>query len=97
MAEYVLAFRQSTKDSTPEIEQAWGAWFGRIGAHIVDQGHRVGQARMVGTPSAGSDELGGYIVVRGDSLDAAVAIAEGCPGLGSGGRVEVGELVPDQQ
>ena len=40
------------------------------------------------------DDLGGYIVVRADSLDAAKDLAKGCPGLAGGGRVEVGEIVP---
>ncbi len=94
MDEYVLTFRQATKKSTPEGEQAWGEWFGRIGAQVVDWGRRVGQAQMVGSGSSVFDELGGYIVVRADSLTAAVQIAEGCPGLRLGGRVEVGAVVP---
>lgn len=98
MADYVLAFRQVTTQSTPEVEQAWGEWLGRIGAQIVDPGRRrVGQARMVGQQPAAPDELSGYIVVSADSLNAAVAIAEGCPGLASGGRVEVGALALAQQ
>ena len=97
MAEYVLAFRQASKDSTPENEQAWGQWFERIGAQVVDWGRRVGQARMEGAAATASDELSGYIVVTAEDLDAAAEIAQGCPGLRAGGRVEVGAVAPAQQ
>lgn len=97
MAEYVLVFRQATRGSAPDVEQAWGEWFGRIGGQVLDWGHRVGQAQILGEPPTASDELGGYIVVTADNLPAAVHIAEGCPGLRFGGRVEVGAVVPAQQ
>jgi hypothetical protein len=53
MPAYVLAFRQSTRETTPELEQAWSEWFGAIGAQIADFGNRVGAARMVGGQPAG--------------------------------------------
>jgi hypothetical protein len=96
MSIYVLAFRQSTRETTPDIERAWSDWFGTIGARIADFGNRVGAARMVGQQAAGQDGLTGYVVINADTLDAAVEIAGGCPGLRSGGRVEVGTVVPAQ-
>jgi hypothetical protein len=36
--------------------------------------------------------LGGYSLIKADDLQAAVALAEGCPVLNEGGGVEVGEL-----
>ena len=36
--------------------------------------------------------LGGYSLIRAGSLDAAVALARGCPMLGAGGAVEICEL-----
>jgi len=36
--------------------------------------------------------LGGYSLIRAASLDAAVALAKGCPMLGDGGAVEICEL-----
>ena len=79
MASYVFSFR-AQKDRTPSAgdEAAWGQWFQQIGSSISDFGNRVGQARTVGTgPTA--DVLGGYIVVNADNLEAATALAEGCP------------------
>lgn len=93
MSTYVLSFRgQSDRASDPEQEAAWGQWFGEIGASIVDFGNRVGRATTLGDNSA-STVLTGYVLVKADSYDAAVALATGCPGLAHGGAVEVGETV----
>jgi hypothetical protein len=92
-----LTFRQAGSASSAEVERAWGEWFGRIGEHIVEFGRWVGQARMVGQGPSVPDELAGYIVISAGSLDAAAQVAEGCPGLRSGGRVEVGAVVPAEQ
>lgn len=93
MSNYVLTFRgQKNRKATAEEEAAWGRWFETIGPSISDFGNRVGRTSTVGTgPSA--DVLTGYIVVTAESLESAVTVAEGCPGLSQGGGVEVGELV----
>ena len=43
MSSYVLAFR-GRPDRTPQSgeDEAWGAWFGRLGSAIADCGNRVG-------------------------------------------------------
>lgn len=94
MSQYVLAFR-GKRDRVPDADQeaAWGQWFGEIGNSIVDLGNRVGRATTVG--ETGPDSvLTGYTLVEADSYDAAVGIAQGCPGLAHGGAVEVGETIP---
>lgn len=54
MANYVLAFR-SLADRIPsqEEEDAWGVWFGSLGAKVVDFGNRVGQVRTVAGDGVG--------------------------------------------
>ncbi len=94
MSNYVLSFRsKSDQAPDPEQEAAWGRWFGEIGASIVDFGNRVGRATTLGE-TAPSTVLAGYMLIKADSYDAAVALAQGCPGLAHGGAVEVGETVP---
>ncbi len=82
----------------PEGEDAaWGAWFGSLGGALVDMGNRVGTARTLrAAGAAGSDGLvlTGYVLIEAAELDAAEAVAAGCPGLKSGVNVEVGEVVP---
>jgi len=93
MAKYVFAFRNDPNQTASSAdEEAWGAWFGQIGGSIVDFGNRVGPTSMVGGGTS-TDALSGYVVVSAESLGAAAELAQGCPGLKSGGRVEVGEVV----
>jgi hypothetical protein len=93
MSSYVVTFRSPAQPPTAEQEQAWSSWFGEIASHIADFGSRVGRAVMLGEPADTGDQLGGYMLINADDLDAAVQIARGCPGLTAGGRVEVGETV----
>ncbi len=98
MANYVLSFRgRSDRMADAEEEKAWGQWFEQIGGSVVDFGNRVGQVRSLGGSrsgtGAGQDVLTGYVVISANDLEAAVAVAKGCPGLQSGGGVEVGETV----
>lgn len=94
MSKYVFAFRNNPdRAATPGEEQAWTAWFGELGGAVADFGNRVSRASMVGGATGDTDALSGYVVVTADSLDSAVALAKGCPGLQAGGRVEVGEVL----
>jgi len=94
MSSYVVTFRSPATAPTQEQEQAWADWFAQIGAHVTDFGHRVARTVMLGSPAESADQLSGYVVIDADTLDAAASIAQGCPGLTMGGRVEVGETVP---
>ena len=94
MSKYVFAFRNDpNRAAAPDEEEAWTAWFGEIGGAVADFGNRVSRASMVGGATTDTDALSGYVLVTADSLDSAVALAQGCPGLQAGGRVEVGEVL----
>ncbi len=47
----------------------------------------------------GSSAMSGFSIIKADSIDSAVAIAQACPFLEIGGSLEVSELMqmPDQQ
>jgi hypothetical protein len=97
MGNYVLAFRnQPDRVASADEEAAWGAWFQQLGSAVVDFGNRVGRAELVGgdAASAAGGALSGYIVISAADIDDAIVLAKGCPGLRSGGAVEVGEIVP---
>ena len=99
MATYVLAFKGGGMPETEEEQQAvmaaWGAWFGSLGAAVVDGGNPVGPSRSIASDGTvmegGASGLSGYTILAGDSLDAATEMARGCPVLSSGGSVEVYE------
>lgn len=100
MANYLLVYHGGSVPESPEagarVMQAWTDWFGVLGDALVDGGNPVSQVRTIATNGSVSDggvnPSSGYSVIKADSLDAAVALAKGCPLLGSGGgSVEVAE------
>jgi hypothetical protein len=93
MSTFVFIYR-APKNYTPSEDAIaqWGAWFESMGDSVVDRGNRVVDRTTLG--GAPDTVLGGYSLVRADDLDAAVALAKGCPILEQSGGVEVGELMP---
>jgi len=79
-----------------EMGQAWGGWYGSIGASIVDAGGQGGQATSV-TASGSNDVSGavtGYTIVEADDHDAAVEIAKRNPIVaGNSGTVDVIDII----
>lgn len=102
-----------------EVASQWMAWFERLtgqgkaiaGAPLEPQGKIVSgkNGRVVADgPFAESKEaIGGYFLLRVDSFEEALEIAQQCPGLAYGAKVEVrpvaeacplsGEAVPEPQ
>ncbi|HXW80758.1 MAG TPA: hypothetical protein VEJ84_14745 [Acidimicrobiales bacterium] len=94
MPSYVLTFRGRPDRAIDSSEEAaWGQWFQQIGGSIVEPGNRVGTSTALGD-GQGKTVVTGYTVIAADNLDAAVALAKGCPGLAHEGGVEVGEIMP---
>src|SRR5258706_8353194 len=94
MANYVFAYSGGHGVAADEAERnaqmaKWGQWFGELGSAVVDGGAATGTAKTVGpggsVSDGGSRGLTGYSIVSADSLDSAVGLAKGCPGLGVGG------------
>jgi hypothetical protein len=82
------------------IMQAWGEWFGKLGAALVDGGNPfTGTAKSIDAGGKVSDgPVGtmatGYSIVKADSLAAAVEMSKGCPVLKSNGKITVYEILP---
>jgi hypothetical protein len=72
-----------------------GAWFGELGQAIADPGNPFAGSTSVDGNGGGSadSQLTGYSVIKADSLDAASALAKGCPVLKGGGSVDVYETI----
>ena len=99
---YLLVYHGGQMPETPEegakAMETWNAWFAALGDAVVDGGNQVGQVRTIGNNGTVSDgalnPASGYSVIKADSLDAAVALAMGCPILNGGlGSIEVGETI----
>jgi hypothetical protein len=103
MATFLFTYRVPRKplsETLAELDEAgrtarmaaWNAWFERMGESVVERGNPVNDARTVGTGAA-ETRIGGYSLVSAADMDAALALAQGCPGLEWGGGVEVGEFI----
>jgi hypothetical protein len=89
------------------ISDQWMAWFERLkndgrcaaGNPLEPEGKLVsgkGGRVVADGPFAESKEaIGGYFILKVDSLDEAVAIAQQCPGLPFGAKIEVRPVAGD--
>jgi hypothetical protein len=93
MSTFVLSFRAPENRTLSQADEAaWPEWFGAIGPSIADFGNRVGETSALGNCGTATT-LSGYCLISADDLEAAVALAKGCPGLQQGGGIEVGAIV----
>lgn len=103
MSKFILGYHggagmETTEEEMAAVMAAWGAWFAELGDAVVDGGAPTAQVKTVGSGGSvadggGANPLSGYSIITADSLDAAVAMAQGCPNLAAGGSVEVAELI----
>lgn len=101
MSKYVLTYSggggmAATPEELAKSMNEWNAWFGTMGADLVDVGNPFGPGKAITADGSVSDATGGlsgYSVVTAAGLDAAVAVAKGCPVLSSGGALEVYEAI----
>ncbi len=93
MPSYVFTYRQP-KDQPLNMEAAdeWFKWFDEIGEHITMPGSAVSTARQIGNVD-GSQRVSGFTVISARDLDHAAELAQGCPAIGQGFGLEVGELL----
>jgi hypothetical protein len=92
------------KNMSPEIMQAlakkWNDWVSNIEAQgkLVAPPKRLSMEGKVLKPGGVitdgpfveiRERLGGFIIVKADSIDDATTLAHGCPALGNNGSVEI--------
>ena len=94
---------QISPEDFKAIQKKWDDWKGGIAAQgrMAGNGSRLPLEGKVlkagGVVTDGPfveirEILGGYIVVKADSLDDAVTLAHGCPAIDLGGSVEIRPL-----
>jgi hypothetical protein len=83
MKKFLLLFH-GWEEPTPEVMQAWGAWFGTVGDAFVDSGNPFRGGLEV--TKTGSTTLTpemkpavAYSIVNAPSLDDAEKLLDGCP------------------
>ena len=83
-----------------EMYAQFGAWQQKFKMNLADMGGRLGEGRLTTADPAPDgpfveikELVGGYMIVSAESLDQAIEVARGCPGLvGPGSGVEVIEI-----
>jgi hypothetical protein len=94
-------YKGLSAEQTQQIAEQWMAWFNRLkdqgtvtaGSPLEHEGKivssRNGRVVSDGPFAESKETIGGYFLLKLDTLDEAVAIAQQCPGLPYGIRVEV--------
>jgi hypothetical protein len=93
MPTFLFAYRMQKNytPGRPGVMAAWNSWFQTMGASLVDRGNPVFESSALGNCGPGT-KLGGYSLINADDLEAALALAKGCPALPEGAGVEVGVI-----
>ena len=100
MAKFLFVYHGGKPATDPAERKAamdaWGAWFGALGAAVIDGGNPLGPSSTVradGSLAAGggANPASGYSLISAASLEDAHAKARGCPLLKAGGTIEIAE------
>lgn len=85
----------TTPEAREQMMTAFMAWAGGVGDHMVDPGAPLGPAKTVTSDgvSDGGGGVGGYTLLKADTLDEAVSLVQGHPFLSRGGTLVVSEAV----
>lgn len=112
MKEYMMIFRNEKMGAAPsEAEMTaavkqWQSWISGIAAkgkfsstnRLLPEGKTISPDKMVtdGPYMEVKEMIGGYLVVKANSIDEALEMAKGCPNLAYG-KVEVRAVMPIDQ
>ena len=101
MTNFVLLYSGGSMPASEAEQQAvmkaWEAWAGKLGDAVVSLGDPfTPMAKTIAPDGKVSDGpvgsmASGYSILKANSLDAAVAMAKGCPVLQGGAKITVYE------
>ena len=101
MAKYLFVYHGGGAPNPADhkkIMDAWGAWFGSMGAAVIDGGNPVGKSSTVTSDGSlasggGANPASGYSLIEASSLEDAHKKAKGCPILQAGGSIEIAQAM----
>lgn len=104
MQEFLLVFRREHKPEMKSTMKQWQDWMGSLGAQnklvntgnpLEEEGKVVKTSVVMNGPYVETKEtVGGYTIIRANSLEEAAELAKGCPVLYDDGNVEVRPIRP---
>jgi hypothetical protein len=103
--DFKSAAAQASPEQLQNIMKEWQNWIGSIAAQnkLVNSGNRLSAEGKVVKPGELvtngpyveiKEVIGGYTIIRADSMDEAAEISKSCPILAVGGNVEVRTIIP---
>jgi len=102
MAKYLFVYHGGKPPSQPAdakaVHDAWGAWFGSLGAAVIDGGNPVGKSYTVRADGSlvsdgGTNPSSGYSLIEAANVEDAHKKALGCPLLRAGGTIEIAQAM----
>jgi hypothetical protein len=102
MAKYLFVYHGGSTPKDPaeikKVMDAWGQWFGSMGAAVIDGGNPVGKSSTVRSDGSvandgGPNPVSGYSLIEAATLADAHKKAKACPLLASGGSIEIAEAL----
>jgi hypothetical protein len=102
MAKYLFVYHggkmATNQAEAKKVMDAWGKWFGSMGAAVIDGGNPVGKSSTVRSDGSvandgGPNPVSGYSLIEAPTLDEAIKKAKDCPILGNGGSVEIAQAM----
>jgi len=102
MAKFMFVYHGGGSPEDPAEQERvmaeWGAWYGGMGAALVDGGGPAGMSKTVTkggvADNGGANPVSGLTIVEAADQAAAVEMAKGCPMVKDGsGSVEVAEII----
>lgn len=101
MTNFMIAYYGGNQPSSEEEGMAqmtkWKAWVEGLGDTIVNPGTPLPISKIVTSSRVEDDKdpnsMKGFAVVKAESIEAAVAIAQSDPFLENGGRIRVSQMM----
>jgi hypothetical protein len=101
MKKFLVLYSGGKTPTTPQEGEAsmktWRAWFGKLGAAVVEAGAPFGASKCLSSSGvqdgSGGNISNGYSIFQADDLAGATRIIKGCPIIAEGGKVHVFDLM----
>ena len=101
MPNFMLTYLGTPEISTPEEKQShmdkYHQWIVNLGEKALSPMNPLKNVSVVSSQgdvsSGGETGMTGFTIISADSIDEALAVAQACPFLEVGGRLEVAEMI----